>query len=214
VKDAQGDPSYGRTNWRRFAVAVGVPTVVAGGLVIALANGALAANISVAGSQFKLSADLLKGDGFTQYSGKLQTEKVQAQTGDKYVVAAMSGIRSANLTNLCQSVAAGPVVLRIEAGGPNHEPAHADNLVIGMSELSGNATFTNINIGQDASTLDADGRAKPDHGDVGSFGQQAETVVITGLHQKAYSTTASTFTLSGMSLKLYVGDPSKECFSN
>jgi hypothetical protein len=205
VKDAQGDPAYGRTNWRRFAVAVGVPTVVAGGLVLALANGALAASFSVSGSQFKLSADKLVGTGFTQYSGALHT----ASGGT--IVAAMSGIKSADITNLCQSVSAGPIVLRIEAGGSGHDPAHADDLLIGMSQLSGDATFSNINIGQDASTLDADGAAT--HGAVGSFGQQADKVTINGLQQKAYSTSASTFTLNGMSLKLYIGDSSKECFA-
>jgi hypothetical protein len=209
VNDAQGDPAYGRTDWRRFALAVGVPTVVAGGLVFGVATGALAASFSVSGTQFKLSADKLVGTGFTQYSGKLPTEKVQATTGDKYVVAAKSGIHHATITNLCQTVAAGPVVLRIEAGKDASNPVEADDLLIGMSELSGDATFSQIDIGQDASTLDKDGLGE--HGDVGTFGQQAESVTINGLHQVAYSTSASTFKLSGMSLKLYVGN-GKECF--
>ncbi|MDY7083677.1 MAG: hypothetical protein SYR96_01090 [Actinomycetota bacterium] len=55
MEDAQSDPQSGRTDWRRFAVAVGVPALVAGGLVIALANGALAASFSVSGTQFKLA---------------------------------------------------------------------------------------------------------------------------------------------------------------
>ena len=210
MKDAQGDPAYGRTNWRRFAVAVGVPTVVAGGLVVALANGALAASFSVSGSQFKLSADKLVGQGFTQYSGTQTSVVDQTQTGGKYVVEAMSGIQHADIYGLCQSVAAGPVVLRIEAGG-GATPAHADDLLIGMSELSGDATFSNISIGQDASTLTADGAST--HGAAGGFGQQASDVTILGLKQKAWSTTASTFKLTGMSLKLYVGDTSKECYA-
>ena len=204
MKDAQGDPAYGRTNWRRFAIAAGVPAVVAGGLVFGVATGALAASFSVSGTQFKLSADKLDGTGFTQYSGTL--DKVDAP---KSVVAAKSGIGSATLTNLCQTVAVGPVVLRIEAGKDPNNPVEAEDLLIGMSELSGDATFTNIDIGQDASTLDKDGL--PEHGDVHGFGQQADKVVITNLHQVAYSTSASTFKLSGMSLKLFVGN-GKECF--
>jgi len=210
VKDAQGDPAYGRTNWRRFAVAVGVPAVVAGGLVVALANGALAASFSVSGTQFKLSADKLVGEGFTQYSKQLPTETVQSTTGQKYVVAAMSGIKTADIHKLCQSVAAGPVVLRIEAGTDPNKPAEAEDLLIGMSELSGDATFGNIDIGQDASRLDADGGKE--HGEIGGFGQQATSVTIVGLKQKAYMTSASTFKLTGMSLKIYLGDSSKECF--
>jgi hypothetical protein len=209
VKDAQGDPAYGRTNWRRFAIAAGVPAVVAGGLVFGVATGALAASFSVSGTQFKLSADKLEGTGFTQYSGTLPTEKVQSSTGQKYVVAAKSGIGSATITNLCQTVAAGPIVLRIEAGKDAANPVEAEDLLIGMSELNGDAEFKNIDIGQDASTLNRDGLAE--HGDVGGFGQQAETVTITNLKQIAYSTSASTFKLSGMSLKLFVGN-GKECF--
>jgi hypothetical protein len=209
LKDAQGDPAYGRTNWRRFAIAAGVPAVVATGLVVGVATGALAASFSVSGSQFKLSADKLDGTGFTQYSGTLPTEKVQASTGQKYVIAAKSGIGAATITNLCQTVAVGPVVLRIEAGKDPDNPVKAEDLLIGMSELSGDAEFTNIDIGQDASTLDKDGLSE--HGDVGGFGQQADKVVINNLHQVAYSTSASTFKLTGMSLKLYVGN-GKECF--
>jgi hypothetical protein len=203
VTDAQGDPAYGRTNWRRFAVAVGVPAVVAGGLVFAMAQGALAASFSISGTQFKLSADRLEGQGFTQYSGALNTG-----SGTR-VPAAMSGIKSATITKLCQSVAAGPITLRIEAGNDPKNPVEAEDLLIGMSELSGNATFKGIDIGQDASTLSKGG--KEAHGEVGGFGQQADTVTIEGLRQKAYSTSASTFKLTGMSLKLYVGQ-SKECF--
>jgi hypothetical protein len=205
VEDAQ----YGRIDWRRFAIALGVPAVIAGGLVLGVASGALAASFSVSGSQFKLSADRLVGSGFTQYSGRLPTERVQESTGEKYVVAAMSGIDQATLTNLCQTVAVGPVVLRIEAGKDAANPVKASDLLIGMSELSGDATFKNIDIGQDASTLDKDGQEE--HGEAGGFGQQADTVRIDGLRQVAYSTSASTFKLSGMSLKLFVGN-GKECF--
>ena len=134
------DAAEGRTNWRRFAVAVGLPTVAAGVLVAGVASGAVAANFSVSGTQFKLSADRLEGEGFTQYSGQLPTETVQQQTGQKYLVAAKSGIKSADIYNLCQTVAVGPVVLRIEAGKNPDNPVHADNLLIGMSELSGDVT--------------------------------------------------------------------------
>jgi hypothetical protein len=184
--------------------------VVAGGLVFGVARGAHAARFSVSGSQqFKLSADRLEGQGFTQYSSQLPTVVTQTSTGQKYVVAAMSGISSAKITNLCQTVAAGPVVLRIEAGKDPNNPVEATNLLIGMSDLSGDAEFSNINIGQDASTLDQAGSEA--HGAPGGFGQGAESVTITDLHQTAYSTSASTFKLKGMSLKLYVGT-GKECF--
>jgi hypothetical protein len=207
VKDSHSDPASGRTNWRRFAVAAGIPALVAGGLVLGVANGALAASFSISGSQFKLSADKLVGTGFTQYSKTLPSVVNQSQTGKPAAVAAMSGIQDATLYNLCQTVAVGPVVLRIEAG--KDTPVHGTNMLIGMSELSGDAEFEKINIGQDASTVSGDGLGE--HGDAGGFGQQADKVTITNLHQIAYSTQAQTFSLPGMSLKLFFGN-GKECF--
>jgi hypothetical protein len=208
VEDAQSAPAYGRTNWRRFAVAVGVPTVVAGGLVLALAEGALAANFTVSGKQFKLSAERLVGNGFTQYSGELPTNDKENYPGGR-IPAAMSGINTADLWNLCQSVAVGPVTLRIEAGGDQDHPVHAEDLLIGMSTLGGDATFKDIQIGLDGSTLDADGASG--HGAPLSFGQQAKSVEILKLRQEAYYTSASTFVLNGMSLKLHIGG-SHECY--
>ncbi|GGN31993.1 hypothetical protein FHR83_005712 [Actinoplanes campanulatus] len=209
MEEAQDAPAYGRTNWRRFAVAVGVPTVVAGGLVLALAEGALAANFTVSGKQFKLTADTLVGTGFTQYSGELDTQDPDYPGGK--IPAAMSGIKSATLVGLCQSVAVGPVTLRIEAGNDENNPVKAENLLIGMSELGGNATFEDIQIGLDASTMTRDGAES--HGAPGSFGQQSRTVTIENLRQKAYYTSASTFVLNGMSLKLHIGG-SHECYQD
>ena len=204
MKDSQGTAAEGRTNWRRFGLVMVAPTVVAVGLVAGVASGAVAASFSISGTTFKLSADRLEGDGFTQYSSGLKT-------GSGAVVpAAMSGIASADIYNLCQTVKVGPIILRIEAGKDPNKPVHGDNLLIGMSELNGDATFTDINIGQDASKLDADNFST--HGAVGGFGQQAKHVTITDLKQVAYSTTASTFKLTGMSLKLYVGNGT-ECFA-
>ncbi|MEU4240138.1 DUF6230 family protein [Actinoplanes sp. NPDC026619] len=206
MKDALSGQGEGRTNWRRFAIAAVIPGAVAGALVAGVASGALAASFSVSGTQFKLSASKLEGTGFTQYSGAL------GKADGSVVPAAMSGIKSATITNLCQTVAVGPIVLRIEAGKDAGKPVEASDLLIGMSELGGDATFTNIDIGQDASTLTKDGRPAAQHGAVGSFGQQADGVTIDNLKQVAYSTSASTFKLTGMSLKLYVGN-GQECFS-
>jgi hypothetical protein len=195
VKDATGDPAYGRTNWRRFAVAVGVPTVVAGGLIIGLAQGALAASFAVSGQTFKISADRLDGTGFAQYG-----DFVAKKDGTKVPVA-MSGIHQAELTNLCQSVTVPgtKLSLTIRAGSGNNH-AKATDLLIGVDELSGDATFQNINIGQDGSTLTKGGPKA--NQPAGGFGQQADSVVINDLHQTAYSTTAGTFKLTGLNMKI------------
>lgn len=197
------ETTRGKTRWRRFA-ALTLPAVAAAGFIVfGMANGAIAASFAVSGQSFKVSADQLVGDGFVQYGGTVHDSK-----GNVYPVA-VSGITHATLSNLCQSVKVpgAPIVLTINAGGGD-KPASADNLLLDLTELKGEATFTNIEIGRDASTLDK----APGQGAAGSFGQQADKVVIDDLRQIAYSTTAGTFTLTGLRLKVNVGADAKECF--
>jgi hypothetical protein len=196
VKDTQGGPAYGRTNWRRFAIAAAVPVAAAGALVVGMANGAFAASFTVSGQSFKISADKLEGTGFAQYGDKDTT------LDGTPIPVAVSGIASAKLYNLCQSVKMPglPVSLTIRAGREAGKPAEATDLLIGMSELSGDAEFTKINIGQDASTLGLGG--KDAKGEKGKFGQEAQGVTITDLRQISTSTSAGTFKLKGLSLKV------------
>ncbi len=204
-----GQPvSRGRTRWRRFAVIM-VPSLAAIAAVVVLtAEGAIAASFSISGQQFEVSADSLTGTGFQQFATVDQT------AGSKLVPVAESEIGSAKITNLCQSVVApfpfglGDFTLRITAG-TGATPVSADSLIIDANQLSGStATFTNINIGQDASTLNAVSGVPV--GTAGTFGQQASSVSISGLQQVAYSTSAGTFTLPGFGLSLAAGN--NPCF--
>jgi hypothetical protein len=213
VKDAQGDPAYGRTNWRRFAVAVGVPTVVAGALVVGLANGAFAASLTLSGEAFKIKADTLVADGFVQYSQAY----VNGKDSTKPLGVAVSGIKDATLYNLCQSVHPdnSPFSLIIRAGREDKNPATAHNLLIGLTDLNGDATFHGIEIGKDASTLTKGSDNGTAKGAAGSFAQEADDVTITDLQQTAYYTQAGTFKLTGLSLKFntdFAGRKPAECF--
>jgi len=184
-------------------MVLGPAIVVAGGIVFGMANGAIAASFSVSGSTFKVSADELDGTGFVQYGG-LAVDKA----GNKHPVT-VSGIKGAKLTNLCQSVVGpGGITLVIRAGSDKNNPATATDLLIDMTQLSGDAEFTNISIGQDASTLDKGPAGAA--GQAGGFGQQADTVKITGLKQVAWSTSAGTFNLNDLDLHLsFTGE---QCF--
>ncbi|SCF33656.1 DUF6230 family protein [Micromonospora mirobrigensis] len=196
--------NFGRTRWRRFAAMMVPATAVAGAILFGIANGAIAADITVSGKQFKISAQELDGQGFKQYGG------VVKEKDGKIHPVALSEIGHADLTRMCQSVDASlpglPVVLRIEAGGGS-EPASADGLLIAMDSLEGDATFTRINIGRDASDLNPNALA-------GSFGQDAQKVNITKLRQVARYTTAGTFNLKGLKLAVHAFDDAKgkECF--
>ena len=111
------------------------------------------------------------------------------------------------------STSLGPLgnwVLKITAG-QGSTPVTADSLIIDANQLSGStASFSNINIGQDASTLNA--VANVPQGAAGTFGQQASGVTIDNLQQVAYSTSAGTFTLPGFSLNFGPASSTAECF--
>jgi hypothetical protein len=121
---------------------------------------------------------------------------------------AIANIKSASLSDLCQSVVTdtplGKVGLLITAGGGG-TPATASDLQIGMTDLKGDATFGNIRIGVDASTVNTDAK-----GEAGGFAQDSDTINIKGLQQVAWSTQASIFTLNGMHVQ--ITDGTTGCF--
>ncbi|WP_308465777.1 DUF6230 family protein [Rathayibacter soli] len=184
-----------------------VLTAIPVGLVSALlmggvANGAVPVSFAVSGSQFQISASQLNGTSFSQYAG------VANDTAGHPHPVAIANIGSASLADLCQSVVAntplGKVGLLITAGGGG-TPATATDLQIGMTDLRGDASFNNIRIGVDASTVNTASK-----GAAGDFAQDADTVKISNLQQTAWSTQAAVFTLNGMHLQLT--DGSKGCF--
>ena len=188
----------GRVRLRRFA-ALAVPATLAGGaLVVLTAQGVIAAQFSISGMPFTVTADQLTGTGLEQY-GALDnvaagSPNLTDTNGQELVF--VSAIKSAQLTNLCQSVSIGFANLVIRAG-QGSTPVKATDLVVDSDTLTGDANFTNLSVDQDASTLDEiPGVAGP----LGTFGQQADKVVIQNLRQDNWATTASTFTLPGMSI--------------
>lgn len=190
----------GRTRWRRFGVAMIPGLVGAFALGIAVYQGALAASFAVSGTQFKVSSSRLVGTGFQQFGG-LDHEA----NGTPHPVA-ISVIGDATLDDLCQSVRVsipglGSAVVKITAGAGSKE-VHAENLVVDATQLSGDATFTNMAIGRDAGAMTGNPAL------AGAFGQSANTVEIKDLHQTAWATTAGEFTLAGLSL----GFSGSECF--
>jgi hypothetical protein len=207
VKDSSGAQVLGRTSWKRLGIVM-VPTVVAAGvLTVMISQGAVAASFAVSGQQFKLTAGTLTGTGFANYG------TVDKEVDGTEVPVAVSAFSSAQITDLCQSVVTplpviGDVTLTIKAGASG-TPVSATNLVIDMTQLNaGTATFTNINIGQDASTLT--GTASGAVGTPGLFGQQASEAVLDNVQQVAVATNAGSFTLSNMSMGVSTGD--KPCF--
>ncbi|WP_328916242.1 MULTISPECIES: DUF6230 family protein [unclassified Streptomyces] len=199
----------GGTRWRRFAVVM-VPSIAATAAIgVAMSQGALAASFSVSGQQFKVAAKTLHGEGFVQYGS------IEVPSGSGPVPVAVSAFSDATITGLCQSVVVptpiGDVTMVLRAGN-GKTPVTAHNLYIDLDQLDANATFTDINIGVAAgSNRLTDSTTKEKAG--GEFAQEARIADLTDVRQRAWATSAGTFTLAGLSLRLHPGSgPDKECY--
>ncbi|MFF8964464.1 DUF6230 family protein [Streptomyces globisporus] len=213
-----GSQVRGGTRWKRFALVM-VPSVAATAAVgIGLAQGALAASFSVSGQEFKVKAKELEGWDFVQYGSVASGKTLDGKAQNSPV--AVSGFSKAYITNMCQSVVTpnlpfglGNVTLQLTAG-TGEEKVYAKDLYLDVSELGADATFTNIDIGVAAGSLPkADGKPGIQPGtqaNPNGFSQRADKALLTDVEQKAWATTAGTFKLPDLSLKLVSGV--KECY--
>ncbi|MCZ4509672.1 DUF6230 family protein [Streptomyces sp. ActVer] len=193
----EGSERRGRVRLRRAAVMAVPATAVAAGLMILTAQGALGVQFAISGMPFTVTATNLDGEGFAQFGGLDQMAPGSPNEGDTggQVLVVVSAIKKATLTKLCQSVDLGGTNLLIRAG-EGSQKVSAVNLTTDSTELSGDASFDNIEIGNDASTLDKSHAQGPK----GVFSQQADTVHIGNLRQTNYATTAAVFKLPGLKL--------------
>jgi hypothetical protein len=178
-ENESGSGRRGRVRLRRAAVMAVPATAVAAGLMILTAQGALGVQFAISGMPFTVTATELNGTGFEQFGNLDNMADGSPNAGDTggQVLVVTSAIKNATLTKLCQSVDLGGTNLVITAGG--------------------GAAFNNIEIGNDASTLDKAGV----QGNKGVFSQQADTVHIGNLRQTNYATTAAVFKLPGLKLR-------------
>jgi hypothetical protein len=192
-----GPERRGRVRLRRAAVLAVPATAIAAGLIVATAQGALGVQFFISGMPFTVTATELDGTGFEQFGDLDNMAEGSPNTGDTggQVLVITSAIKRATLTKLCQSVDLGGTNLLITAGGGD-DKVTAQDLTTDSTQLSGDAAFNNIEIGNDASTLDKAGVKGPK----GVFSQQADTVHIANLRQTNYATTAGVFKLPGLKL--------------
>lgn len=195
----EGSPERrGRVRLRRAAVMAVPATAIAAGLMILTAQGALGVQFAISGMPFTVTATNLDGTGFEQFGALDNMAEGSPNAGDTggQVLVVTSAIKNATLTKLCQSVDLGGTNLLITAGS-GAEKVTASDLTTDSTVLSGDAAFNNIEIGNDASTLDKAGVQGPK----GVFSQQADTVHIGNLRQTNYATTAGVFKLPGLKLR-------------
>ncbi|MFI6408379.1 DUF6230 family protein [Streptomyces sp. NPDC050548] len=187
----------GQVRLRRAAVMAVPATLAAAALGILTAQGALGVQFSISGMPFTVTAKSLDGTGFEQFGDLDNMIPNSPNAGDTggQVLVMTSAIKSATLDSLCQSVDLGGINLLIKAGSGSTKVTATD-LTTDSTELSGDAAFGNIEIGNDASTLTKAGV----QGKKGVFSQQSDTVHIDNLRQTNYATTAGVFKLPGLKL--------------
>jgi len=196
--DSAPDPARrGRVRLRRAAVMAVPAVAVAAALAIMTAEGALGVQFSISGMPFTVTAKSLDGTGFEQFGDLDSMIPDSPNAGDTggQVLIVTSAMKNATLDSLCQSVDLGGTNLLIKAGSGSSK-VKASDLTTDSTELSGDASFNNIEIGNDASTLTKAGVK----GKKGVFSQQADTVHIDNLRQTNYATTAGVFKLPGLKL--------------
>ncbi|MEV6345315.1 DUF6230 family protein [Actinoplanes sp. NPDC051851] len=196
--DSHTPARHGHTRWRRFGVTMLTGLAVTTGLILLTGKGVLAASFSISGMPFIITSPKLTGTGFEQYAELDSMAPNSPNEGDTggQVIVIVSAINKGELAGLCQSIELGGMYLKITAGSAS-DPVKAEKLIVDSDLITGNADFTNIEIGNDASTLDKVPGAK---GNIGVFGQQADTVTITNLRQNNYATTAAVFHLPNLKM--------------
>ncbi|MEZ0111259.1 hypothetical protein ABH920_005274 [Catenulispora sp. EB89] len=214
MKDAVGAQVLGGTKWKRFALVM-VPTVgIAGALTVSMAQGVLASSFAVSGQAFKVTASELDGTNFIQ-SGDV----VPTADGSAHAVA-VAGISKATISQMCQSVdvplsfpglGTTHLTIVLKAGQDKGNPVTATSLVLDTNQVNtSEADFTGVNIGASAADVDSKYKisgwqkhgpdGKPTNFAAGDFAQVVDNAVLKDVKQTAYSTTAGTMTLPGLSI--------------
>lgn len=185
---------YGRTRWRRFFLAFGPAFGIVVVAMVLLATGALALPVTVSGTKFTVAATSLTTtpgpDAFVQI-GNVDP----GANGSVNAVATTILANGGTLSNLTQTVCGptglpGPLAFLKIVLTANPAVA-AGGLVVDATDLTGDATFTNIQIGVPF--------VNPRTG-AATFAQTADNVSINNLNQTAVYTQAGTFTLTGLHL--------------
>ena len=190
-------PELGRVRWRRFAIILVPATALMVMLLVLTAQSVLAVSISISGKPINVTAKQLQGQGFELF-GVVQHSATNDLPGhSNQIVLAATALRSARISDLCQSVDILGVPMIITAGNGS-TPVAATNLVVDADHFSGNASFNHLTLGRDASTLNL---VPGVQGPAGGFSMKATQVTITDLIQHAYAVTASSFTLPGFQLR-------------
>ncbi|GGU97446.1 hypothetical protein GCM10010211_75930 [Streptomyces albospinus] len=187
------------TNWQRAAVAAVLALAASAMTVWSTTAAGVPVNFAISGSTFQVTADQLKGRDAVQYASFHKDARGRNRP------VAVAGIGHATLTNVCQSSVArtpfGPVTLTIRGG--RGALVTAEDMVIDLKQVRGDLHFGDVQMGRDASTLDA---GAPTGAALGAYGQQAKTLDITDMRLSAWSLAAGSFSLRDATMAIRLGN--------
>ncbi|MEK2474930.1 MULTISPECIES: DUF6230 family protein [Streptomyces] len=195
----------GRTHWKRTAVMLVPSTACVGALVLALAQGAMAASFAVSGKNFKVSADEITGQGIASFPSSLG-----GSDGTGHAVL-LAGIRTGTAKGVCLSMKqrlplVGEVSLLVRSGGDR--PVRGENIVVDADALtSSGGRVTGVQAGRDAATLTG---APGVDGPRGLFGVQATSALARNVKSTAWASNGGSLTLDKVEIEL--SHSGKECY--
>jgi Family of unknown function (DUF6230) len=185
----------GRVRWRRFAIVLVPAFTLLFLMMILTAQSVFAVTLNISGRPFIVTAQELRARNFEEFG--VLGSSIELHTKNHSIALAATAMSSASITHLCQTVNIGGVDMIITAGN-GRTPVSATDLIVYADKFSGNASFQDLVLGKDASSLHA---VKGLTGPAGGFSLTAKAVTITNLFQHAYSTSAASFTLPGFELR-------------
>lgn len=192
----------GRIRWRRFLGVFAAGAIGAGGIMVAIAQEALAVSFAVAGTPLKVTADQLHGKGFAAYG------IVDHEINGRLHPVLVNAFRRATLDNFCQSVVTPVPILGLVTLRTTSPHVYAENLGVDVETIFGDVTYYDVEINRDASTL-TEGPPGA-RGVPGTSGIQAAAVTVRNLKQIAWATVADTLRLGDSTTRVLVGNHS--CF--
>ncbi|MDH6126540.1 DUF6230 family protein [Kitasatospora sp. GP82] len=203
----------GGTRWRRFAAVLLPSMAAASAVAISLAQGALAASFFISGEEFKTAAGTLTGEGLSIYG------MVDVTRNGDHIPVLVTGVRSATIEALCQSVVIqvpvlGPYTLRL-TGGEDGTPARVKNLFLDTSvQRASQAVLHNVDLGIAAGSLTTGEISRGDREspffDPNGFALQGTSATLTNVRATGVAASASTIDLPGLHASLKAGK--NECF--
>lgn len=187
-------PEEGRTNWKRTGLMFFPLVGCVGVMVLAMAQGALAASFAVSGSAFQVSASEVHADSVSSFPSSLSTLEGEGQA------VLLAAVEEGSASDVCVSLIqdlpmVGEISMIVRSGVDS--PIQGTNLVVNTEALTGaSGTVHNVEAGRDASTLQGT------QGPEGLFGVQASSMDAVDVESTAWAANGGTLTLEGLEVEI------------